>query len=71
MPYITDGGHFILDCAFGPMANPKEIAHHLDHVVGLVEHGMFLGFAFEVFVGGSDGVKILKKDAGKQLQAGG
>ncbi len=71
MPYVTDGGHFILDCAFGPMANPKEIAHHLDHVVGLVEHGMFLGFASEVFVGGGDGVKILKKDAGKQLQAGG
>jgi ribose 5-phosphate isomerase A len=71
MPYVTDGGHFILDCAFGPMANPKEIAHHLDHVVGLVEHGMFLDFASEVFVGGPDGVKILKKDAGKQLQAGG
>jgi hypothetical protein len=32
---------------------------------------MFLGFASEVFVGGGDGVKILKKDAGKQLQAGG
>jgi ribose 5-phosphate isomerase A len=70
LPYVTDSGHFILDCAFGPMANPKEIAHHLDHVVGLVEHGMFLGFASEVFVGGSDSVKILTKDAGKQLKVG-
>ena len=60
-PYVTDGGHYIIDCAFGPMENPKEIAHHLDHVVGAVEHGLFLGFATEVFVGGRDGVTVLKK----------
>jgi ribose 5-phosphate isomerase A len=60
-PYVTDGGHYIIDCAFGPMENPKEIAHHLDHVVGAVEHGLFLGFAREVFIGGRDGVRVLKK----------
>ena len=58
--YVTDGGNYIMDCAFGPMEKPKEVAHHLDHVVGAVEHGLFLGFAKEVFVGGRDGVKILK-----------
>jgi ribose 5-phosphate isomerase A len=61
--YVTDGGHYILDCAFGPMQAPKEIAHHLDHVVGVVEHGLFLGFAAEVYVGGPNGVKILVKSA--------
>jgi ribose 5-phosphate isomerase A len=59
-PYVTDGGNYIMDCAFGAMANPKEIAHHLDHVIGAVEHGLFLGFTREVFLGGRDGVKILK-----------
>jgi ribose 5-phosphate isomerase A len=63
-PFVTDGGHFIMDCAFGPMENPKETAHHLDHVVGSVEHGMFLKFASEVFVGSPDGVRILRKTAG-------
>jgi ribose 5-phosphate isomerase A len=63
-PFVTDGGHYIIDCAFGPMQDPKEIAHHLDHVVGSVEHGLFLKFASEVFVGGRDGVKILRKTAG-------
>jgi ribose 5-phosphate isomerase A len=58
--YVTDGGNYIMDCAFGPMEKPKEVAHHLDHVIGAVEHGLFLGFAKEVFVGGRDGVKILK-----------
>ena len=60
-PYVTDGGHYIMNCAFGPMPNPKEVAHHLDHVVGVVEHGLFLGFATEAIVAGRDGLTILKK----------
>lgn len=63
-PFVTDGGNYIMDCAFGPIANPKEIAHQLDHVVGAVEHGIFLGLAGEVMVGGRDGVRILKKTEG-------
>jgi ribose 5-phosphate isomerase A len=58
-PYVTDGGHYIIDCAYGPMQAPKEVAHHLDHVVGAVEHGLFLGFASQVFVCGHGGVKVL------------
>ncbi|HYL68029.1 MAG TPA: ribose-5-phosphate isomerase RpiA [Candidatus Limnocylindria bacterium] len=58
-PYVTDGGHYIVDCAYGPMQVPKEIAHHLDHVVGTVEHGLFLGFASQIFVGGPSGVTVL------------
>ena len=62
-PYITDGGHYILDCAFGAMSDPKETAHHLDHVVGLVEHGLFLKFATEAVIAGADGIKVLKKQS--------
>ena len=63
-PFLTDSGNCIIDCSFGPMDNPREIAHHLDHVVGLVEHGLFLGFASRVFLGGREGVKILERGAG-------
>jgi len=59
-PYVTDGGNYIMDCAFGAMEKPKEVAHHLDHVIGAVEHGLFLGFTREVFVGGRDGLRVLK-----------
>ena len=45
------------------MEKPKEIAHHLDHVIGAVEHGLFLGFASQALVGGRDGVKILTRAA--------
>jgi ribose 5-phosphate isomerase A len=61
-PFLTDGGHYILNCAFGAMDDPKETAHHLDHVVGLVEHGLFLKVATEAFIAGPNGVKILKKE---------
>ncbi|MGB9245493.1 MAG: ribose-5-phosphate isomerase RpiA [Candidatus Acidiferrales bacterium] len=59
-PYVTDGGHYILDCEFGLIADPKKVARQLDETVGVVEHGLFLGLAKQVFVGGPGGVKILK-----------
>ncbi len=60
-PFVTDGGHYIMNCAFGPMADPTGVANALDHVVGVVEHGLFLGFATEARISGRDGVKVLKK----------
>lgn len=69
-PYITDGGHYIVDCALGPMANPKKVARELDEVVGVVEHGLFLGFAQQVFIGGPGAVKILKRVAIRKPRAG-
>jgi ribose 5-phosphate isomerase len=43
------------------MDDPKEVAHHLDHVVGVVEHGLFLKYASEAFIGGPEGVKVFNK----------
>jgi ribose 5-phosphate isomerase A len=61
-PVITDGGNYVIDCALGPIAQSKEVADHLDHVVGVVEHGLFLGFACEAIIGGREGVKYLKRN---------
>ena len=51
-PYVTDGGNQILDCAFGPIADPDALAVRLDGVVGVVEHGLFVGFSPTIVVGG-------------------
>ena len=61
-PFVTDGGNYIVDCAFGAMENANEIAHHLDHVVGAAEHGLFLGFAQEAIVCGKDGVRVMRRE---------
>jgi ribose 5-phosphate isomerase A len=62
-PYITDGGNYIVNCGFGAMKNAREVADAVDHIVGVVEHGIFIGFASEVLVGGADGVKQLSRSA--------
>jgi ribose 5-phosphate isomerase A len=58
-PYVTDGGHYIVDCAFGPIASPAKLESELNNTVGVVEHGLFLGMAAQVIVAGQDGVKVL------------
>jgi ribose 5-phosphate isomerase A len=44
-PFVTDGGHFILDAAFGRIAEPERLAEALARIPGVVEHGLFLGLA--------------------------
>src|SRR3984885_3342954 len=58
-PYVTDGGHYIVDCAFGPIASPAKLESELNNMVGVVEHGLFLGMAAQVIIAGQDGVKVL------------
>ena len=41
--YMTDEGHFILDCARARGRDSRELAEALDHVPGVVEHGLFFG----------------------------
>jgi ribose 5-phosphate isomerase A len=52
-PYVTDGGNQILDCAFGPIPDPDALASRLDAIVGVVEHGLFVGFSPRIVVGGA------------------
>lgn len=60
-PFVTDGGHYILDCAFGPLVQPDMLAAHLKATVGVVEHGLFIGMTERVFVGGSAGVQTYNR----------
>jgi len=60
-PYITDGGHYILDCSFDKNISLQTRATDLHNTVGVVEHGMFLGMATEIHVGSSTGARILRR----------
>ena len=61
-PFVTDGGHYILDCSFEKGIPIQSKAAQLHDTVGVVEHGMFLGMATEVHVGSATGVRVLRKD---------
>jgi ribose 5-phosphate isomerase A len=64
-PSVTDGGHFILDCAFGRIADPEALAAALRFVPGVVETGLFLDIADAAIVAGPDGVAVLERDGGE------
>ena len=62
LPFVTDGGHYILDCSFEKGFSIQSRAAQLHDTVGVVEHGMFLGMATEAYVGSATGVRVLRKD---------
>jgi ribose 5-phosphate isomerase A len=59
--FKTDHGNMILDCAFGPLADPASLASRLDGRAGIVGHGLFLGLATDVIVAGVKGVRHLQR----------
>jgi ribose 5-phosphate isomerase A len=57
----TDGGNIILDAHLGVIKNPAHLAETLDHVTGLVEHGLFIGMAERAYLATREGVRVIKR----------
>jgi ribose 5-phosphate isomerase A len=55
-PYLTDEGNYILDCGCVVIEDPEVLAAEIRGIVGVVEHGLFLGMATLALVAGEDGV---------------
>ena len=60
-PMRTERGNVILDCAFGPLADPAGLAAVLDARAGVAGHGLFIGLAALAIVAGPDGVRELTR----------
>jgi ribose 5-phosphate isomerase A len=60
-PVITDNGNFIVDCRFENIKNPEKLEAALASIPGVVESGLFCGFAGKttVVIGGQKKVKII------------
>ncbi len=56
---VTDGGHAILDCAFGSIPDPDALARALNAIPGVVEHGLFIGLAKAIIVADAAGVEVI------------
>ncbi|MEI6044725.1 MAG: ribose-5-phosphate isomerase RpiA [Chloroflexota bacterium] len=59
-PYLTDSHNYILDCRFAPIADPVTLAAAIKSIVGVVEHGLFLGIAGQVIIAAQSGVYEVK-----------
>jgi ribose 5-phosphate isomerase A len=55
--FATDSGNMILDCDFGPIADPAGLAESLSRRAGIVEHGLFLELTTDVVIAGPAGIE--------------
>ncbi|MHC5308130.1 ribose-5-phosphate isomerase RpiA [Bartonella sp. LJL80] len=61
-PFVTDGGHYILDASFGRISKPEQLSEALFAIPGVVEHGLFLNLASRSVIAMSNGeIKVLEQ----------
>jgi ribose 5-phosphate isomerase A len=59
--FITDHGHYILDCECEPINDPRSLNINLHLIPGVVETGLFVNMANKAIIGFEDGkVKEIK-----------
>jgi ribose 5-phosphate isomerase A len=58
-PFVTDGGHYVLDASLGRIADPKALAARLAEIPGIAEHGLFIGLASAAILAGPDCVRVV------------
>jgi ribose 5-phosphate isomerase A len=56
--FVTDNGHYLVDCFFGAIPDPEALAARLCCVPGAIEHGLFIGLAKAIISAGPAGVEI-------------
>jgi ribose 5-phosphate isomerase A len=61
-PFVTDGGHYIVDCRFpGGIDAVREVEGRLLRCPAVVDTGLFLGMAETVIVAEAGGVELLRR----------
>jgi ribose 5-phosphate isomerase A len=63
VPFVTDSGHMIFDCAFGAITDAATLATTLSDIPGVVDHGLFVGIASALVIAREDGVEVIERKA--------
>lgn len=59
-PFVTDNQNYILDCRFpNGISDPAHLQTSIRAIVGVVDHGLFLGIARQALVAGPGGLQVL------------
>ncbi|NIJ08103.1 ribose 5-phosphate isomerase A [Sphingomonas vulcanisoli] len=59
--FQSDQGNPVLDCRFGPIADPPALSAVLDALPGVVGHGLFLTEIDALFIGTPEGVRKMRR----------
>jgi ribose 5-phosphate isomerase A len=54
-PFLTDHGHYILDCHFKQITDAPTLNGELNLIPGVVETGLFIDMVSSVLIGNADG----------------
>ncbi|MFH1086429.1 MAG: ribose-5-phosphate isomerase RpiA [Chloroflexota bacterium] len=68
-PYVTDEGHYILDCAYASIPDPRGLECALNTIPGVVENGLFVDMVAKVVVAGAAGVRVLERPPARSGEA--
>lgn len=60
-PIVTDNHNYILDTAFDVVEDAGQIHNGLKQLTGVVETGLFVGFASVVIYGNEDGAEVVSR----------
>lgn len=55
--FVTDEGHYLLDCFFKQIPNPAELEAEIKLIPGVMEVGLFIGLATKALIGKAHGVE--------------
>ena len=61
VPFKTDSGNLIYDCAFGAIQNAPKLAAAISTVPGMVEHGLFIGIATTLLISGPGEIEVIER----------
>lgn len=53
--FLTENGHYIIDCDFGKIPDPAGLNHKIKSIPGVMETGLFVQMADKIIVGSPDG----------------
>jgi ribose 5-phosphate isomerase A len=68
LPFVSDGGHWILDAALRRIPDPGALAERLARIPGVVEHGLFIGLAQNAILANASGVRVVQLPANRTDQ---
>jgi len=57
--FVTDGGHWILDCHAGAIPDAEALAARLNDIAGVVDHGLFIGLASGAIIAAHEGLRLI------------
>ncbi|MFK7903110.1 MAG: ribose-5-phosphate isomerase RpiA [Nitratireductor sp.] len=60
-PFVTDGGHYVLDAKYSHILDARKLSAGLLEVPGVVQHGLFIDMATTVVIASKTGVEVKHK----------